>query len=118
MPSLKNKKQPAAVKKLPVLQYECDQCGACCRSGLHLEISKADMRREPRLQKDFDAGKMRTCHCGDGLLTLSPCRYLTNDRCSIYATKPKDCTEFEAGGFGCQRARDVVGLAPLAPLKG
>ena len=35
--------------------------------------------------------------------------------CAVYATRPRVCREFEAGGERCQEARRLAGLGPLQP---
>ena len=110
-------------------QYECDQCGACCKGHLLVEAYEIDVLREPRLIDGGDrhyAGRT----IDDVLHELSdeykcillagarPCVFLCSDnRCSIYPTRPNVCVAMQAGDEQCQRAREAEGLPPLLPVE-
>lgn len=112
-------------------QYECDQCGACCRGHLLVEAYEVDVRREPRLiEADLhriglplnvviaDLRQPGRCLLIAGG-TQHPCRFLDSaNRCSIYPTRPTDCVGMQAGDEQCQYAREAAGLPPLQPIEG
>ena len=107
--------------------YECDQCGACCRGFLIVEVDELDVLREPRLieadphyaEKSVeqvlnafrdDTGLGLVIACG----TDRPCRFLGVDsKCTIYPTRPNDCIGMQAGDEQCQMAREQAGLPSL-----
>jgi Fe-S-cluster containining protein len=107
-------------------RYECDRCGACCRGTLIVDAEYLDVVREPRLLeadknwhgKSFDSSleelrddmKVVLLPCG----TDNPCRFLASDnRCSVYPTRPNACVGMEAGDEQCQMARESMNLPPL-----
>lgn len=100
--------------------FECDGCGACCRT-FRVLVSAEDAARERRI-----AGEARELpdHQATPLwrFQLFPlpfheaCCFLDEAlRCTIYATRPRVCREFAAGGERCQEARREAGLEALAP---
>ncbi len=102
--------------------YECDLCGACCKTRPVL-VSEEDARREPRILHEGRrlAEHLRT---PDWVYRLHPlpfhkaCCFLgADERCAIYATRPTPCREFEAGTPDCQEVRARVGLPPLEPVR-
>lgn len=102
-------------------KYECDGCGACCRT-FPIFASLADARREPSIA---GAGRaLPACHAtSDWAVQLFPlpfldaCTFLDSaNRCTIYATRPDVCRHFLAGADQCQEARVRQGLPPLAAL--
>ncbi len=47
---------------------------------------------------------------------LETCGFLDEaKRCTIYATRPRVCQDFPAGGTQCQQARERAGLPLLQP---
>ena len=118
-------RSPASDNLLPVLRYECDHCGACCKGPLLVECDDIDVQREPRL---IDVDRR---HCGKSVAQLvyeiqsewkavllpAPCPFLDGDnRCSIYPTRPNCCFGLQAGDDQCQMARSEHRLPPLAPV--
>jgi Fe-S-cluster containining protein len=111
----------------PPPQYECDQCGACCRH-LIIEITHLDVVREPKLRPpvtllcakpgehiDWDDSVYRLAVGSAG--GRSGCPMLGADnRCTIYPTRPGVCVGMEAGSEQCQDSRRAAGLAPLRPI--
>ena len=100
------------------LKYECDGCGACCRT-YRVFVSEEDAQREPRIKVE---GKRLDDHVATEywryqlhpIPFLQSCPFLGEDnRCGIYETRPKVCSNFEAGGGRCQDARTLEGLPPL-----
>jgi Fe-S-cluster containining protein len=101
-------------------RYECDGCGACCRTWPVL-VGEEDAQREVRITIE---GRMLPEHLGSPYwrYQLFPmpfhegCCFLDGERrCTIYATRPRVCREFVVGGERCQEARRLAGLPPLAP---
>lgn len=117
-------------------RFDCDQCGACCRT-LIIEIEELDVVREPKLAAvakpfkippgqvlldgddepytevvpGFGGGAMLACGAN------MPCKMLGSDnRCTIYQTRPNVCVGFRAGSEQCQDARRMAGLSELMPV--
>ncbi len=100
--------------------YECDGCGACCRTWPVL-VSDEDAAREVRITIE---GRTLPEHLGTPywryqLFPLpfheSCCFLDDNQRCAIYATRPRVCRDFTAGSDRCQEARRIQGIPPLLP---
>lgn len=90
-------------------EYECDQCGACCKN-LIVEIEDEDIEREPRLA-ELARHRYKLASIG------SPCKALDcSNRCSLYATRPDVCRDFDAGSEACQDSRRRANLPPLRPI--
>jgi Fe-S-cluster containining protein len=107
---------------MPTTTYECDGCGACCRT-FPIFASDDDALGEPRiaaegrrLPEQFAAG---TWHYRlFPLPFLDACAFLgEGDRCTIYQTRPQTCRTFAAGGEQCQQARQRQGLPLLGPTQ-
>lgn len=100
--------------------YECDSCGACCRS-FSIFASREDAIREPRIRNAAmpvpeHLRTERECYQLFPLPFLSACSFLGEDaRCTIYASRPDVCRGFEAGSDQCQQARLQHGLPRLRP---
>ena len=98
--------------------YECDGCGACCRT-FAIYVSQTDAEREPRIREEGLRLKpwLVTTEREYQLFPLpfhETCCFLDGDnRCTIYATRPDLCRHFEAGSEQCQEARRARGLTPL-----
>lgn len=99
--------------------FECDGCGACCRTKL-VDVYEEDLLREPRLKEqmkelrepgiDYEIGYLNCFETGT-------CPFLNGEnRCSIYPTRPVACVVFPAGSEECQEARKSLGLPPLEPI--
>jgi Fe-S-cluster containining protein len=99
----------------------CQCCGLCCRK-LIIEIGCHDVVREPRLAEV----SQRLLGTGDGPCEFNdeceashsyPCRTLaigeacpmlgTDNRCTIYPTRPNVCVVFPAGGKQCRELREA-----------
>ena len=105
--------------------YECDQCGACCKQSW-IEIDHLDVVREPNLlpvvrlmdgngkiQYDSDWQKEYQLTVG------TACPMLGEDNlCTIYPTRPNCCVACEAGSYRCQDSRRNAGLEFLANAQG
>ena len=101
--------------------YECDGCGACCRT-FPIFAGDADAEREPRVEAE---GLRLAEHLGGPGYTIrlyplpfhEACCFLdTDQRCDIYETRPGVCREFAAGSEQCQEARRRNGLSELEPV--
>jgi Fe-S-cluster containining protein len=98
--------------------YECDGCGACCRT-FPIFASESDAEREPRVAAE--GRRLPQQLAGDEwhyrlfpLPFLEACTFLDNDdRCSIYSTRPDVCRRFAAGSEQCHQARERQGLPVL-----
>jgi uncharacterized protein len=99
-------------------EYDCDLCGACCRS-FPIYVSESDAEREPRIRRE---GKELAAHLqtDSWRFQLFPlpfqhaCTFLAlDDQCTIYPTRPDVCRRFDAGSEQCQEARCRSGLMPL-----
>jgi Fe-S-cluster containining protein len=94
-----------------------------------VEAYDIDVMREPKLvsaderysgyavtevldQLRDDVGCVVVIACG------RPCRFLEENRCTIYPTRPNACVVMPAGEDECQRARRGEGLLPLVPSRG
>jgi uncharacterized protein len=101
--------------------YECDGCGACCRT-LPIFASAADAAREARIDREARRlpASLATPEWRYQLYPLpflEACSFLDSDnRCAIYATRPAACASFPAGGEQCQLVRQRRGLPPLLPV--
>ncbi len=103
--------------------YECDCCGACCKTGGFVECDAVDTLRAPELLTP----KLANGYCQQDLiddpdkrilLVMNPCRFLDGDhRCTIYPQRPFDCVAALAGEDHCQGARAQQGLPPLEPVR-
>ncbi len=99
-------------------RYECDGCGACCRTKM-VDVYEVDLLREPRLGEemqplrepgwDGEVGYL-SCLAGGG------CPFLDGEnRCVIYLTRPSVCVVFAPGDDECQEARQTLGIPVLDP---
>lgn len=93
---------------------DCGSCGACCRQGFDLlPVSARDpfVSLHPELvqlqgDEHFVPRPEGTCVALDGDGTAS-----APYRCRHYATRPKNCRDFEVAGDACLLARRRVGLS-------
>ncbi len=101
--------------------WECDGCGACCRT-FSIFVSERDVRREPRIAIE---GRRLPLHLADGpwVLRLFPAPFLDScpfldgmDRCEIHDSRPEVCRELEAGDAQCQEARRKHHMEDLKPI--
>ena len=108
-------------------KYECDCCGACCQGHLIVEAYDLDVLREPRLieadahyaGRSVDEVLSVLEEAGRCLIIAAAHRCLfldSDDRCSIYPTRPNLCVAMEAGDEQCQLARTAACLPPLEPV--
>ena len=111
------------------MRYECDQCGACCKT-LFVEVYDIDVMRESKLIAadigETTRGMLESTlmaeleQDGKCLLIAAPgipCEFLNGlNRCNIYPTRPNVCVAMAAGDEQCQEARKIAGIAPLSPI--
>ena len=98
-----------------IFQGRCRRCGNCCRS-LIVEAYARDLRRESRLREKSLGGYRpdpsdQEWRMGLKCLILAgpgeACGFLTPDNlCSIYATRPDACRQFEPCPENCSRCLD------------
>ncbi|MGF1578943.1 MAG: YkgJ family cysteine cluster protein [Gemmataceae bacterium] len=109
-------------KEANLEDFECDECGACCRT-FPIFASEADAEREPRVAEE---GKTLAAHlkAPGWKFQLYPlpfhenCCFLDHqNKCTIYTTRPQVCRNFAAGSPQCQEARARVDLPRLLPTK-
>lgn len=109
------------------VKSQCDQCGACCKGHLLVEVFDLDVLREQHLAA-ADISKrtrgmthqalMAELEQGGKWLVIAggedECKFLRgNNKCAIYPTRPNVCVAMEAGDEQCQQARQAEGLPPL-----
>ena len=102
-------------------KYECDGCGACCRTKL-VDVFEVDVLREPQVGERMHPlrepgwdGEIGYLDC----LAEGACPFLhVENRCGIYPTRPDVCVLFPAGSDACQEARQLRGLPLLQPSSG
>ena len=96
-------------------EYDCTQCGACCRS-FPIFASEADAVREPAIRQEARAlpEYLQTEGQTYQLFPLpfhSRCPYLKEDElCRIYESRPSVCRRFEAGSEQGIEARRRQGI--------
>jgi Fe-S-cluster containining protein len=107
------------VETIPLPVYQCDGCGACCRTKL-VDVYEEDLLREPSLAQRMMTVKEPGLDGEIGYLNClrdGACPFLDGEeRCSIYPTRPVACVLFPPGGEECQEARKVFLLPPLEPI--
>jgi len=93
------------------LPFDCQDCGACCRSAYHsVTISEGDIvaERHPKLMvvhENYTEIRRDGDHCA--ALHSEGNRH----SCQIYNDRPTCCREFENAGVHCVTARRRLGLS-------
>jgi Fe-S-cluster containining protein len=101
--------------KPDLTEYDCTQCGACCRS-FPIFASDADALREPAIRNETRhlAEHLQSVNMAYQLFPLpfqTRCAFLKDDElCRIYETRPSVCRRFEAGSEQCIEARRRQGI--------
>jgi len=102
-------------KSVASTQYDCENCGACCRC-FPIFASETDAVREPAIKRETRklephlATKDKAYQMYP-LPFLEGCAFLKEDQlCRIYATRPSVCRQFEAGSAQCIEARARSGI--------
>jgi Fe-S-cluster containining protein len=104
------------------MDYDCQQCGACCVDYFgtvgYIDLAPGEPRRMRRLglpvvpwhgqvllgtRPHSGPGGERCCAAFVGQAG-GPCS------CSIYPDRPAECRAFEVGSLGCRYARQEAGL--------
>jgi uncharacterized protein len=85
----------------------CDTCTACCTSSqfVHIAPSETDALAHIPKQLLFRAPNMERGHVLLGYNELGHCPMLVNNRCSIYAHRPRTCRTYDCRIFA---AADVI----------
>ena len=122
-PNLKNYGDVQLTTEIDNEKYECDMCGACCRSLILEGVYDLDIRREPQLRdhayavsSDEDSngwGQMHSLCKVDGACSLLG----PDNECQVYPTRPFMCLYLQPGDEQCQLARDIEGLPPPEPVQ-
>jgi hypothetical protein len=83
------------------MSLDCLECGACCRDNEVILQSREVKRFDKKLTRRKD---------GHVMLRLAPnkkCVYLARDnKCGVYAKRPKACSEFPVGSECCLYSRE------------
>ncbi|HLW63892.1 MAG TPA: YkgJ family cysteine cluster protein [Gemmataceae bacterium] len=101
--------------------FNCDSCGACCKT-FPIFASAADAQREPRIRADgqrlpTEQTTPQWEYRPYPLPFLETCCFLRTDNgYDIYATRPEVCRHFAAGSAQCQEARARQGLPLLTAI--
>ena len=92
-------------------EYDCENCGACCRC-YPIFAQESDSAREPRIREegvrcdDFLGEEGNVAYRLFPLFRKKACVFLKEDQlCRIYDTRPDACRRFEPGGEQCREAR-------------
>ena len=105
-------------------RYVCDECGACCKGHLIVEVEDIDILRERRLIEADRHHRGKTVETmleqyEHGMAVIiaigKPCPFLAENMCSIYPTRPNCCVGLQAGDEQCQESREAEGLPLLLP---
>jgi len=104
----------------------CDQCGACCKGHLIVEVYDLDVLREPHLAAADISERTRGATYETLMEDLQQegrclviaggqeCKFLRgNNTCAIYPTRPNVCVGLQAADEQCQEARQREDLPPL-----
>lgn len=98
-------------------QYDCTQCGACCRS-FPIFASASDAQTEPKIQREalHLPEHLQSANMAYQLYPLpfhTGCPFLNDDAlCRIYEARPMVCRRFEPGSAQCIEARRRQGIEP------
>jgi len=98
------------------MDYDCTNCGACCRS-FPIFASKTDAEREHRIHTESRhiEAHLRTENEAYQLFPLpflEKCPFLgDNQLCRIYSKRPDVCRRFSPGSSQCIEARRRQGIS-------
>lgn len=78
-------------------EIDCTQCANCCR-GLEVSLNERDLQRLAT-HLGVPVGKVEAQYARRGVkcdlaFSHSPCVFLQDSRCSVYAARPADCREY------------------------
>ena len=90
----------------------CGTCTACCRSSQFVHIAPDETRTLARVPREllFPAPGLPKGHVLLGYDEHGRCPMLVDDRCSIYADRPRTCRTYDCRVFA------VTGVTPDKPL--
>ena len=90
----------------------CDGCTACCRSSqfVHIEPDELDTLAHVPTELQFPAPGRPQGHVVLGYDEQGHCPMLVDDRCSIYAHRPRACRIYDCRVF------PAAGVTPDKPL--
>ncbi len=96
-------------------EMDCTTCGACCREN-HIPLDEDEVHRlSARLALpvlDFRQVHMDRDDDGRPALRATPCPFLEESRCGIYADRPEACRGYPYLGMDVRK--DFVGLLERA----
>ena len=103
----------------------CDPCGACCREAFDsvpvTDEDEARLGENAHLVRRSNDGWRDLARVGSPTGRGTRCAALRGDgcaapyRCVVYAVRPTNCRELDAGSPACLTARRRVGLSPWPP---
>lgn len=86
---------------LPVIHFQCQRCGACCKQPGFVYLKEGDVERlAARLEMDIYQFTEAHCLLMDRkhlALKKNPdetCLFLGIDGCSVYEARPAQCCDF------------------------
>ncbi len=104
------------------MEYDCQQCGACCVDYFgtegYIQLDAVEIRRMGRLGLpvvQWHGQPLLATRGHDGPGGATCCVAFagavgTSCACAIHPDRPRACREFEAGSPGCRFAREEAGL--------
>jgi Fe-S-cluster containining protein len=100
-----------AINKEVVEQIDCTKCGNCCNT-LRPSVSENEIRILANLEKISQEEYTNTntekdTYDNGRYLKDSPCKYLDDKKCSIYASRPHDCKSFPHIDKNCFNSRTL-----------
>jgi uncharacterized protein len=100
-----------AINKEVVEQIDCTKCGNCCNT-LRPSVSDNEIRILANLEKisqeDYtNKNTEKDTYDNGRYLKDSPCKYLADKKCSIYASRPHDCRSFPHIDKNCFNSRTL-----------
>jgi Fe-S-cluster containining protein len=73
-------------------KIDCTLCGNCCRT-LKTGLSVDDIETLAQLE-NITPEDYKSKYCEQDVLQSLPCRYLAENKCSIYENRPEECRSF------------------------
>jgi len=89
------------------VKVPCGDCNACCRAKFHVNVTEAEAKELDQAYRDDQGWWLRKNADGS-------CVYLVDDRCSVYARRPRACRVYDCRTvkfFGLADPADPVMLA-------
>ena len=113
-PAVSNQEQACERWERKFTAEDCGSCGACCRQGFDMvTVSSRDpfKKLHPELVQLRDGEHSVPRPNGVCVALDGDGSAVSQYRCRHYATRPKNCMEFEVAGDNCLLARRRVGLS-------